>query len=107
MATPQQKKPEVPPEVQSEGGDSKKLAHVVSYYVGKDTYIQASVWAREVLDGDNSFTVYDVSVRKLLKQNDEWKSVYRFRGSELPFVIRALDRAEVWILESHKQDAPF
>lgn len=88
--------------------ESKAPAHVVSYYVAKDTYIQASIWERTVENGENSFTVFDVSVRKRLKQDDEWKSVYSFRGSELPFVIRALDRAEGWILETRrKEDGPF
>ena len=105
MATHQQKKKPESQDDQSEGnGDTKKPAHVVSYYVGKDTYIQCSVWERSVENGDNSFVVYDVSCRKRLRQNDEWKSVYSFRGSELPYLSRAIDRAETWILDQRKKD---
>jgi hypothetical protein len=108
MATQTKKRPqEAPPEEIPENGDGKKPAYVASYYVGKDTYIQASVWSREVQNGDSSFVVYDVSLRKRTKVGDEWKSFYAFRGSELPFVSRAIDRAETFILEQRKQDIPF
>ena len=94
-------------EADPEGVHSKKPVHVVSYSVAKDTYIQASIWERKVEIVQNSVSVFDVSVRKRTKINDEWKALYSFRGSELPFVIRAVQRAEDWILESRKQDVPY
>ena len=86
----------------------KKPVHVVSYCISKDTYIQASIWERTVDNDGNPFIVYDVSLRKRFKAGDTWKSVYSFRGSELPFLSRAVQKAEDWILESlKKDDVPF
>jgi hypothetical protein len=99
------KKPDDLRDDESQGrADGKKPVHVVSYSAGKDTHIQASIWERTVQNGTTSFNVYDVSLRKRVKVNDGWKSIYTFRGSEIPFVVRALDRAEEWILEQTRTD---
>ncbi len=99
-------KQESPPEQSSK--EEKQPVHVVSYYVSKDTYIEASIWERTVENNGHPFVVHDVSLRKRLKVGGAWKSVYSFRGSELPFLSRAVQKAEDWILETHKKDhVPF
>ncbi|HEY6262157.1 MAG TPA: hypothetical protein VIW47_11225 [Nitrospiraceae bacterium] len=106
MATQTKKKQDASDEPQDSG---KKPVHVVSYSLGNNTYLQASVWEREVPNGGNPFTVYDVSVRKRMKvEGGEYKSLYSFRASELPILMRALARAEDFILETRrKDDVPF
>ena len=106
-ATQKGKQQAPPPEDNQSEGNGKTPAHVVSYYVAKDCYIQASVWERTIENNGNPFSVYDVSLRKRQKEGNDWKSYYSFRASEIPYVLRAVARAEEWILDQKKQDVPF
>jgi hypothetical protein len=78
--------------------------------VARDTYVQASVWARLVqLPDAIEFTAHDVSLRKRCKDAaGEWQSYYSFRGSELYAVGHAVAQANAWILETRAvSDCPF
>jgi hypothetical protein len=93
-------------------GESRKPAHVLSYLVSKDTFVQASIWERLVTVTDGStFLTHDVSVRKRLRdaQSGEWKSLSSFRGSELYALLHAVAQASAWILEARAstQTVPF
>jgi hypothetical protein len=98
----------------AEGNDPaaepRKPVHVVSYLVARDTFIQASIWTRQVTLGDGTeFAAHDVSLRKRCKDaNGEWQSFYSFRGSELYAVAHAVNQANAWILETRAvNDCPF
>jgi hypothetical protein len=83
--------------------------YVLSYLLGKDTYVQASIWARPAAGADGPFTAYDVSLRKRYKdpQTGEWKSLYSFRSAELFAATHALEKAEAWILDTRAAACPF
>src|SRR4051794_38849996 len=56
-------------------GEKRTPAHVLSYLVAKDTYVQASIWDRAVTLADGStFTTHDVTVRKRYRdqKDGEW-----------------------------------
>src|SRR5947209_123687 len=93
-----------------DGAESRKPVHVLSYLVARDTYVQASIWARAVqLPDGAAFTAHDVSLRKRYKDAaGEWQSAYSFRGSELYAVGHAVMQANAWILEARAvSDVPF
>src|SRR5437870_1336331 len=90
-APDESEQPEQPPSAdgdahESNGGgtEARTPAHVLSYLVARDTYVQASIWARTVRLADGSeFTAHDVTVRKRGKDaSGQWQSYHSFRGSE-------------------------
>jgi hypothetical protein len=101
---------QVASDTNDDGTESRKPVHVLSYLVARDTYVQASIWARVVQLADGTeFTAHDVSLRKRYKDaNGEWQSYYSFRGSELYAVAHAVMQANAWILEARAvSDIPF
>ncbi len=97
-------------EANGTGPDPRKPVHVMSYLVARDTFIQASIWARQVTLADGTgYTTHDVSLRKRVRgDDDEWMSYYSFRGSELYAVAHAVSQANAWILERRAaNDCPF
>lgn len=99
------------PEANGSPDEPRRPVHVVSYLVSRDTFVQASVWARVVQLSDGAtFTTHDVSLRKRYKDaSGEWQSCYSFRGSELYAVAHAVTQANAWILETRAahSDCPF
>jgi hypothetical protein len=87
-------------------GEQKKPVKVFSYLVGRDSYVQASIWDRQVTLGDGAqFTTHEVTLRKRYKdaKDGEWKSASGFRGSELYAVLHAVQQANAWILETRAE----
>jgi hypothetical protein len=110
--------PEPPPPSDTNGNAREEAAaepqkgplHVLSYQVGRDTFIQAAIWGREASGPDGvTFLAYDVSLRKRYKdvKSGEWKSVHSFRSAELFAATHALEKAEAWILDTRAADCPF
>jgi hypothetical protein len=100
----------MPTETNGTGDEPRKPAHVLSYLVARDTYVQASIWQRTVTLADGTaFTAHDVSLRKRCKNaSGDWQSYYSFRGSELYAVAHAVSQANAWILETRAaNDCPF
>jgi hypothetical protein len=90
-------------------GDRRPL-QVFSYLVGAETYVQCSVWQRDVQRRDGSaFTAYDCSVRKRYRdgRDGEWKSLYSFHASELYAVQHAFEQAARYIADLRAADVPF
>jgi len=89
---------------------SNKPAYFVSVPVGRDTYVQASVWPKtvELRDG-GSFTTHEVTVRKRYKDaNGDFQSAHKFRGSECYALQHVIRRAEEFILNLRTtDDIPF
>jgi hypothetical protein len=87
-----------------------KPAYFVSVPVGRDTYVQASIWSKtvELRDGD-SFTTHEVTVRKRYKDaNGDFQSTHKFRASELYALEYVIRRSEQWILDARATEAvPF
>ena len=98
------------PQPNGNGNGNRQPVRVLSYQIGQDTYIQASIWDRKVEKKDGtSFITYDVSVRKRYKdqETDEWKSLYSFHATELYAVVHAMMAAGAAILELRAADVPF
>lgn len=59
--------------------------------------IKAAIWANKT---EEQHVRYNVTVRRLYKDGQTWKTSQSFGRDELPLVIKVLDRAYTWILEN-------
>ncbi|MEZ6073691.1 MAG: hypothetical protein R3C10_28180 [Pirellulales bacterium] len=55
--------------------------------------IKATVWANETTSG----TRHNVTVARLYKDGDEWKTTQSFGRDDLPLVAKVVDLAHSWI----------
>ena len=55
--------------------------------------IKATVWANETTNG----TRHNVTVARLYKDGDEWKTTQSFGRDDLPLVAKVVDLAHSWI----------
>jgi hypothetical protein len=63
------------------------------------------VFEKEVPAGENgSFIAYNVSLKRVFKQDAEYKSTQGFRSDDLPFVIQLLGQAYGWINEQQNRE---
>jgi hypothetical protein len=62
--------------------------------------IKACIWANEA--GAKKTPRFGVTVRRLYKGDDGWKSTDSFDRDDLPVVAKVLDRAHSWIFEQAK-----
>jgi len=58
--------------------------------------IKAAIWANET----EQRVRHNVTVRRLYKDGEKWKTSDSFGRDELPLVIKVLDRAYTWIIEN-------
>ena len=80
---------------QSRSSDAKqKPVHEVR--LGR---IKAAIWAN---DTDNG-TRHNVTITRLYKDGDEWKTSTNFGREELPLVAKVADLAHTWIFQ-HAQE---
>jgi hypothetical protein len=89
---------------EAKAGEGQRLPlRVFSYPVARGTFVQASVWDRQVLLPDGgSVTSYDVTVRKCYQDaaaDGAWRTVSSFRGAEVYVLLHALQQASDFILE--------
>ena len=75
--------------------ETQKPVHEVR--LGK---IKAAIWANESERG----TRYNVTVSRIYKDGDEWKSSESFGRDDIPLVIKALDRAHDFMLDAGKNE---
>jgi hypothetical protein len=61
--------------------------------------IKAAIWANETDNG----TRHNVSITRLYKDGDEWKTSTSFGREELPLVAKVADLAHTWIYQ-HGQE---
>lgn len=59
--------------------------------------IKATIWENETENG----TRHNVTVRRLYKDGDKWKSSDTFGRDDLPLVMKVSDLAHTWIYETH------
>jgi hypothetical protein len=57
--------------------------------------IKAAIWANETDNG----TRHNVSITRLYKDGDEWKTSTSFGREELPLVAKIADMAHTWIYQ--------
>lgn len=70
---------------------AKKPAHEI-----KLSRIKATIWENESEHG----TRHNVTIRRLYKDGEQWKSSDSFGRDDLPLVAKAADLAHTWILEN-------
>jgi hypothetical protein len=58
--------------------------------------VKAAIWANET---EQRVRRHNVTVYRLYKDGEKWKTSNSFGRDELPLVIKVLDRAYTWILE--------
>ena len=58
--------------------------------------IKAAIWANETDNG----TRHNVTITRLYKDGDEWKTSTSFGREELPLVAKIADMAHTWIWQS-------
>ena len=81
---------------QPRSGDAKqKPVHEVR--LGR---IKAAIWANETDNG----TRHNVTITRLYKDGDEWKTSTSFGRDELPLVEKVANLAHVWIYQ-HGQES--
>ena len=57
--------------------------------------IKAAIWANETENGVR----HNVTISRLYKDGDEWKSSHSFGRDELPLVEKVADLAHAWIFQ--------
>jgi len=57
--------------------------------------VKAAIWANDTSSGVR----HNVTVERLYKDGDDWKSTSSFGRDDLPLVIKVLDQAHTWIFE--------
>ena len=57
--------------------------------------IRASIWANKTPRG----TMHNVTVQRLFKADEGWRSNASFGRDDLPLVAKVLDRAHSWLFE--------
>ena len=62
--------------------------------------IKAAIWANETDNG----TRHNVTITRLYKDGDEWKTSTSFGREELPLVAKVADMAHTWIYQ-HGQES--
>ena len=81
---------------QPRSGDAKqKPVHEVR--LGR---VKAAIWANETDNG----TRHNVTITRLYKDGDEWKTSTSFGRDELPLVEKVANLAHVWIYQ-HGQES--
>jgi hypothetical protein len=58
--------------------------------------IRASIWANK---SDAGRTFHNVTVQRLFKVEEGWRSNASFGRDDLPLVAKVLDRAHSWLFE--------
>ena len=61
--------------------------------------IKAAIWANETEQGMR----HNVTITRIYKDGDEWKTSHSFGRDELPLVQKVADMAHSWIFQ-HGQD---
>ena len=69
---------------------TNKPAHEIKF--GK---IKATIWANDTSAGVR----HNVTVERLYKDGDDWKTSTSFGRDDLPLAVKALDQAHSWIFE--------
>ena len=83
------------PQQQSRSNDAKqKPVHEIR--MGR---IKAAIWAN---DTDNG-TRHNVTITRLYKDGDDWKTSTSFGREELPLVAKIADMAHTWIYQQGKE----
>lgn len=57
--------------------------------------IKANLWANETEHG----TRYNVTVQRLCKEGDQWKTSESFGRDDIPLVGKVLDMAHTWMFQ--------
>lgn len=58
--------------------------------------VKAAIWANETDNG----TRHNVTITRLYKDGDEWKTSTSFGREELPLVAKVADLAHTWIFQA-------
>ena len=61
--------------------------------------IKAAIWANETDNG----TRHNVTITRLYKDGDEWKTSSSFGREELPLVAKIADMAHTWIYQQGQE----
>ncbi len=64
--------------------------------------IKAAIWANETQNGVR----HNVTLSRLYKDEDEWKSSDSFGRDDLPVVAKVADLAHTWIYQEGKNGKP-
>jgi hypothetical protein len=62
--------------------------------------IKAAIWANETEQGVR----HNVTISRLYKDGNEWKSSHSFGREELPLVVKVADLAHTWIYQSGQEN---
>lgn len=57
--------------------------------------IRAAIWKNDTSSG----TRHNVTIERLYKDGEEWKSTSSFGRDDLPLVAKVADQAHTWIFE--------
>lgn len=61
--------------------------------------VEVAVFEKEVRSDSGDFTAYNVSAKRVYKQDDEYKPTQGFRGEDVPHLISLLSQAHAYICE--------
>lgn len=63
-------------------------------------HVKAAIWANEV----EGFTRHNVTLQRLYKDGDDWKTSQSFGRDDLALVAKVADQAHTWIFQ-HGQES--
>jgi len=59
--------------------------------------VKAAIWANDTSSGVR----HNVTIERLYKDGDDWKSTSSFGRDDLPLACKVLDQAHTWIFEQN------
>lgn len=63
-------------------------------------HVKAAIWANE---GEGGFIRHNVTLQRLYKDGDDWKTTQSFGRDDLALVAKVADEAHTWIFQ-HGQE---
>lgn len=65
--------------------------------------LEVAVFEKEITGDSGTFTAYNLSLKRVYKADDEFKSTQGMRADDVPFAIQLLTQAYAWISEQNKR----
>ena len=64
--------------------------------------IKAAIWENQ----HENIIRHNVTVSRIYKDGEEWKSTESFGRDDLPLLVKVTDQAHTWIFAQHKEKEP-
>lgn len=79
--------------------EAKRPVHTIGPFNAGGSLIESSIWENEVKDGQESRSVFQVTVQRAYYHGDGWKRTKSFRPQDLPHLVETIRLAYLWCQE--------